>query len=100
MATRNVSLTEHWDRFIDSGIESGRFSNASEVVREGLRLLEQRELRDQAKLEWLRGAVKKGVDQLDRGEGIEFDTMDDLCGYIDRIGEKVSAEIAAERKRA
>jgi len=100
MATRNVSLTEHWDRFIDSGIESGRFSNASEVVREGLRLLEQRELRDQAKLEWLRGAVKKGVDQLDRGEGIEFDTMDDLCGYIDRIGEEVSAEIAAERKRA
>jgi len=100
MATRNVSLTEHWDRFIDSGIESGRFSNASEVVREGLRLLEQRELRDQAKLEWLRGAVKKGVDQLDRGEGIDFDTMDDLCGYIDRIGEKVSAEIAAERKRA
>jgi len=95
-----VSLTEHWDRFIDGGIESGRFSNASEVVREGLRLLEQRELRDQAKLEWLRGAVKKGVDQLDRSEGIEFDTMDDLCGYIDRIGEKVSAEIAAERKRA
>lgn len=44
--------------------------------------------------------MKKGVDQLDRGEGIEFDTMDDLCGYIDRIGEEVSAEIAAERKRA
>ena len=53
-----------------------------------------------SKLEWLRGAVKKGVDQLDRGEGIEFDTMDDLCGYIDRIGEEVSAEIATERKRA
>ncbi len=43
MPTRNVNLTEHFDRFIETGITSGRFSNASEVVREGLRLLEQRE---------------------------------------------------------
>ena len=100
MPTRNVNLTEHWDRFIDGGIESGRFSNASEVVREGLRLLEQRELRDKAKLEWLRGAVKEGVDQLDRGEGLEFDTMDDLCTYIDQLAYEVSAEIAAEPKSA
>ena len=43
MPTGNVNLTEHFDRFIEAGITSGRFSNASEVVREGLRLLEQRE---------------------------------------------------------
>ena len=39
MPTRNVNLTEHFDRFIETGVSSGRFSNASEVVREGLRLL-------------------------------------------------------------
>lgn len=50
MPTRNVNLTEHFDRFIESGVTSGRFSNASEVVREGLRLLEQREQEDKAKL--------------------------------------------------
>ena len=41
MPTRNVNLTNHLDRFIQARINSGRFSNASEVVREGLRLLEQ-----------------------------------------------------------
>jgi toxin ParE1/3/4 len=60
MPTRNVNLTEHFDRFIEAGITSGRFGNASEVVREGLRLLEQREQEDRAQLEWLRAAVKEG----------------------------------------
>jgi antitoxin ParD1/3/4 len=98
MPIRNVNLTEHFDRFIDTGITSGRFSNASEVVGEGLRLLEQREQEDKAKLEWLRTAAKDGFDQLDRGEGIEFESMDDFDAHIDQIGEEVSDEIAAERK--
>ena len=59
MPTRNVNLTEHFDRFVEAGITSGRFSNASEVVREGLRLLEQREQEDKAKLEWLRATAKE-----------------------------------------
>ena len=60
MPTRNVNLTDHFDRFIQARINSGRFSNASEVVREGLRLLEQREKEDKAKLEWLRAANWEG----------------------------------------
>jgi antitoxin ParD1/3/4 len=99
MPTRNVNLTDHFDRFIEAGITSGRFSNASEVVREGLRLLEQHEQEHKAKLEWLRGAAKEGFDQLNRGEGIEFESMDDFDVYIDRIGKEVSAEIASDRKR-
>jgi antitoxin ParD1/3/4 len=98
MPTRNVNLTEHFDRFIETRVTSGRFSNASEVVREGLRLLEQREREDKAKLEWLRAAAKEGFDQLDTGKGIEFESMDDFDVYIDQIGKEVSAEIAAERK--
>jgi antitoxin ParD1/3/4 len=54
MPTRNVSLTEHFDRFVESGVTSGRFSGASEAVGEGLRLLEQREQEDEGKIEWLR----------------------------------------------
>ena len=69
--SRQGNLTEHFDRFIETGIKSGRFRNASEVVREGLRLLEQREREDNAKLEWLRTAAKKSFDAIDRGEGIE-----------------------------
>lgn len=97
MPTRNVNLTKYFDQFIESGIKSGRFSNASEVVREGLRLLEQREKEDQAKLEWLCRAVKEGIDELDRGEGIAFDSIDDLTAYIDQIGDEVSAELANAR---
>ncbi|HXB70514.1 MAG TPA: type II toxin-antitoxin system ParD family antitoxin [Candidatus Acidoferrales bacterium] len=99
MPTRNVNLTEHYDRFIEAGIKTGRFSNASEVVREGLRLLEQREQEDKAKLESLRTSAKEGFDQLDRGEGIEFESMDHFDAYVDQVGGEVSAEIAAERKR-
>ena len=98
MPTRNVNLTEHFDRLIETAITSGRFSNASEVVREGLRLLEQREQEDQAKLEWLRAAAKEATDSIDRGEGIEFGTMDDLAAYVHQIGEEVSAEVVSERK--
>ncbi len=90
MPTRNVNLTEHFDNFIEAGVGSGRFSNASEVVREGLRLLEQREQEDQAKLEWLRSAAKVGFDQLDRGEGIEFQSMDDFEAWMDELGAEVS----------
>ncbi|MEO8125446.1 MAG: type II toxin-antitoxin system ParD family antitoxin [Bryobacteraceae bacterium] len=99
MPTRNVNLTEHFDNFIDDGITSGRFSNASEVVREGLRLLEQREQEDKARIEWLRTATKEATDSIDRGEAIEFETMDDLAAYVHQVGREVSAEVAASRKR-
>jgi len=97
MPTRNVTLTDHFDNFIEAGVNSGRYSDAGEVVREGLRLLEQREREDQAKLEWLRQAAKEGFDQLDRGEGIEFHSMDELDAHIDRLGEEASAELSVER---
>jgi antitoxin ParD1/3/4 len=99
MPTRNVNLTEHFDHFIETRVTSGRFSNASEVVREGLRLLEQREQEDKAKIEWLRAAAKEGFDQLDHGEGIRFESMDEFDAFLDQIGKEVSAEVAAERKR-
>jgi antitoxin ParD1/3/4 len=99
MPTRNVNLTDHFDQFIESGITSGRFSNASEVVREGLRLLEQREREDAARIEWLRTAVKQAADSVDRGEGIEFETMDDLASYVRQVGREVSGEMARDRKR-
>ena len=66
MATRNVALTDHFDRFIEDAVTSGRFSDASEVVSEALRLLEEREAEYQAKVEWLRAAAKKGFDAFDR----------------------------------
>ena len=92
MPTRNVNLTEHFNAFIEDKIHSGHFSNASEVVREGLRLLEQREAEDQAKLAWLRAAYQEAIDELDRGEGIEFESVGDLSAFLDQTFEEVVAE--------
>jgi len=64
------------------------FSNASEVVREGLRLLEQRDAEDRAKLTWLRSAAKDSFASIDRGEGRKFHSMDDLAAFINQTGER------------
>jgi antitoxin ParD1/3/4 len=97
MPTRNVNLTEHLDRFIEAGVNSGLFSNASEVVREGLRLLERREQEDKAKLEWLRAATKEGFDALDRGDYITLRSDRDIEDFMRQVGEEASADLATER---
>jgi antitoxin ParD1/3/4 len=60
MPTRNVNLTEELDRFVLSKVESGRYENASEVVRSGLRALEREEQEYEAKLAALRAAIDEG----------------------------------------
>lgn len=97
MPTRSVNLTEHSDQFIEDGIASGRFKSASEVVDESLRLLERRDHAEKARNEWLRAETQGAMESLDRGEGIEFETMDDFDAFLDQIGEEVSAEVASER---
>jgi antitoxin ParD1/3/4 len=85
MPTRNVHLTEHFDNFIEAEVRSGEFSNASEVVREGLRLLERRQEEDKAKLAWLRGAVQEGVDAAERGEYTALPNSSAVRDYLHRL---------------
>ena len=60
MPTRNVNLTAELDRFVLEKVESGRFENASEVVRAALRTLEREEQQYEAKLAALRRAIDEG----------------------------------------
>lgn len=60
MPTRNINLTPKMDRYVDAKIRSGYFANASEVIRAGLRALEQGEKEDRARLEAIREAVVAG----------------------------------------
>ncbi|HXB70518.1 MAG TPA: type II toxin-antitoxin system ParD family antitoxin [Candidatus Acidoferrales bacterium] len=100
MPTPNVNLTEHFDRLIETGITSGRFSNASEVVREGLRLLEQREQEDKAKLESLRTAAKEGFDAADRGDYVSLRSDREIDDFVDQVRREVSEKLVAEKVRA
>ena len=68
MPTRNVNLTDHYDRFLARQIEDGRFKNVSEAVRAGLYLLERQEREDEARLEAIRRDARAGQDAYDRGD--------------------------------
>ncbi len=86
MPTRNVHLTEHFDSLIATGIESGQFSDASEVVREGLRLLEQRQLEDEARIEWLRSAAQEGIDAIERGDYTALHSRAGIRSFVHSAG--------------
>ena len=85
MPTRNINLTDHLDGFVESSIASGDYQNASEVIRDGLRLLQQRERENGLRLERLREASRSGFQALDEGPigigRILHDSMD-IQGHI------------------
>ena len=56
----NVSIGERWERFVEHVVKSGRYNSASEVVREGLRLVEEREARLQALRDTLNASIAEG----------------------------------------
>jgi antitoxin ParD1/3/4 len=60
MPTRNVNLTDELDQFVRSKVESGRFENASEVVRAALRSLDRDERQYEVKLAKLRVMIDEG----------------------------------------
>ena len=65
-------IGEHFESFIKEQIQQGRYASASEVVRDGLRALEDREKLRAARLEALRGEIRRGADS---GAGISADKV-------------------------
>ncbi len=71
MPTRNVVLTEQQEIFVGQLVETGRYQNASEVLRDGLRLPEDRVKRREAEPADISAGVIAGFDQVERGEFAE-----------------------------
>ena len=100
----NVSLTPELERFIGEQVKSGRYRSdgvglslphqrrprsASEVVRDAVRLLEDRVAQRHAKLEALRNAVEVGLTELDAGGGLQADVV--FKDLLDRLNQTEAA---------
>jgi antitoxin ParD1/3/4 len=66
----NISLTPELERLVDERVKTGRYASASEVIREGLRLLEEQEQLKQQRLTAVREKIARGLAQLDKGQGL------------------------------
>lgn len=86
MPTRNVVLSEHQQQLIETLVQSGRYQNASEVLREGLRLIAARERREDAKLEALQQAARQGWADVSAGRyaDVADDQLEDFIGQLGR----------------
>ena len=88
MPTRNVVLTEHQALLVEQLVTSGRYQNASEVLREGLRLVEQREAEDAYRLEALRAAAQVGLSDIESGRFKAFDSKASLRSHLKSVSSK------------
>lgn len=90
MPTRNINLTEHFDQFVAELVGAGRYKNASEVARAGLRLLEQQTQTEEEKLRLLKKLAADGFRSLDQGQGLSVASESELRGTIAQIGRRAA----------
>ena len=90
MPTRNVNLTDALDQFVSAKVESGRYENASEVVRAGLRALQEREQAHAEYIAYLRNEAENGFAELERGEGIRG-TPGEIMASVRAQADKLAA---------
>lgn len=82
MPTRNIVLTDPQAQFVEQLVSSGRYQNASEVLREGLRLIQQREQEQADRLQALREAVAIGEADIKAGRHTSFSDPASLRAHI------------------
>lgn len=91
MPTRNVVLSDHQHNLVETLVQSGRYQNASEVLREGLRLIEERERVEAAKLEALQQAARQGWEDVDAGRYTDI-ANDQLADFIGQLSQRAARQ--------
>ncbi len=89
----NVSLTPELEQYVNGKVQSGLYHSASEVVREGLRLLREKDEVHQKKLQELRRDIQVGIDQAERGQVSPFNEQ-----TLEEIKSEGRKRLAGERK--
>jgi antitoxin ParD1/3/4 len=87
----SIALTSHFEALTQQLVSSGRYNNVSEVVRDGLRLLESRVQEEAAKLVALRNAAKVGTDAIERGDFTTLANEQDIANLVRQAGERATA---------
>lgn len=95
----NVSLTPELESLVHEKVQSGLYTSASEVVREALRLLNDRDTIQQPRMAELKREIAVGLDQLNRGEGIRYDEQS-LTAMFDGIKLEGRKRLAERQKKA
>ncbi|MBV8531370.1 MAG: type II toxin-antitoxin system ParD family antitoxin [Candidatus Eremiobacteraeota bacterium] len=89
MATKNISLPAELEAYVDAKVASGEYAHASEVVRDGLRLMMREETE---KLEWLRNAIAEGEASMAAGGTLSSKQVDE------ELAKQREEWLAAQRK--
>ncbi|MCL1471009.1 type II toxin-antitoxin system ParD family antitoxin [Argonema antarcticum] len=87
----NVSLRGELEQFIDERVKSGRYSSADEVVEEALWLLRERDRTQSERLAELKAKIREGIEELDRGEGIDGE---EVFAELEEDSRRIEAEMA------
>lgn len=92
MPTRNVVLTDRQAELVERLVREGRYQNASEVMREGLRMVEDKEENAKARLKALREAARIGIADIESGRYRAFDSAADLDQHLEAVRDRALAK--------
>ena len=95
MPTRNVVLTERQSAFVASLVSSGRYQNASEVMREGIRLVERQEAENEARLSAMRDAASLGITDIAEERFRDFEERKALRDHLAGLVENELGELSS-----
>lgn len=94
----NVSLTPELEAFVHEKVASGRYTSASEVVRESLRLLEEREWLRERRIDDLRKEIQIGIDDIRNGNYIELNSDQEVRDFFEDIKKRGRERLDSARK--
>lgn len=100
MPTQNVNITQAQADFIHQCVEAGDYNNASELVRDALRLLKEQKDEHQARVEYLRGELQKAYDAREEGRYIDLSTKEQRAAYFEDVDRRGRARLMKENREA